>query len=210
MNFTISLDYRSSLGPVRDQCARPTCLAHASTTAHEHARASTLPLSPEYLHYFASGDTDTEEGVDIPACSRALLDPGQPAETDCPYLTHDPPAEWTPPTDVTLHRRASTSGDPNPAEVQALLNAGRLPVLGIATTTAFHDPTPPWVISHSGPIVGFHAVVAVGLSVASSARRFLIRNSWGTAWADAGHAWLDDAFVTRHLRDVLVLTEEVT
>ena len=46
--------------------------------------------------------------------------------------------------------------------------------------------------------------------MASNARRFLIRNSWGTAWADAGHAWLDDAFVIQHLRDVLVLTEEVS
>ena len=77
MNFDIHLDYRSSLGPVRDQRARPTCLAHASTTAHEHARGSSLPLSPEYLHYFAASSTDTEEGVDIPACSRALVDPGR-------------------------------------------------------------------------------------------------------------------------------------
>lgn len=210
MNFDIHLDYRSSLGRVRDQGARPTCLAHASTTAHEHARGSSLPLSPEYLHYFASAGTDTEEGADIPACSRALLKPGQPAEADCPYLTHDPPEGWVPPTNVTLHRRQSMPGDPDPAEIQAVLDAGRLPVLGIATTTAFHDPTPPWVISDSGPIVGFHAVVAVGIALASNARRFLIRNSWGTAWADAGHAWLDDAFIIQHLRDVLVLTEEVT
>ena len=90
------------------------------------------------------------------------------------------------------------------------MDAGRLPVLGIATTNAFYDPTPPWVISHSGPIVGFHAVVAVGIGTAYTARRFLIRNSWGTAWAEAGHAWLDDAFVVKHLHEVLVLTEEVT
>ena len=40
MNVTIRHDYRPLLGPVRDQGARPTCLAHASTTAHEHARGS--------------------------------------------------------------------------------------------------------------------------------------------------------------------------
>ena len=41
-------------------------------------------------------------------------------------------------------------------------------------------------------------------------RRFLIRNSWGTAWAESGHAWLDDDFIVQHLRNVLVLTDEVT
>lgn len=54
MNVAIRHDYRPLLGPVRDQGARPTCLAHASTTAHEHARGLKVALSPEYLHYFAS------------------------------------------------------------------------------------------------------------------------------------------------------------
>ena len=210
MSFGIRLDYRSELGPVRDQGTRPTCLAHASTTAHEHARGSKLALSCEYLHYFASGNEGPEEGVDFPEVSRALFDPGQPAETDCPYQTNDPAPGWAPPADLALYRRRATSGNQNPDDVEALLDTGRLPVLGIATTNAFYDPTPPWVISHSGPVVGFHAVVAVGIGTAYTARRFLIRNSWGTAWADAGHAWLDDAFVVKHLHDVLVLTEEVT
>ena len=210
MNFAIRLDYRSALGPVRDQGARPTCLAHASTTAHEHVRGSQLPLSPEYLHYFASTSKGTEAGVDFPEVSRALLDPGQPGETDCPYQSNDPPPGWAPPADLTLYRRRSTSRDRNPDEVEALLDAGRLPILGIATTSAFYDPTPPWVISPLGSIVGFHAIVAVGIGTAYTARRFLIRNSWGNAWADAGHAWLDDAFVVQHLHDVLVLTEEVS
>ena len=101
------------------------------------------------------------------------------------------------------------SPDRNPDEVETLLDAGRLPVLGIATTSGFYDPTPPWVISPLGSVVGFHAVVAVGIGTAYTARRFLIRNSWGNAWADAGHAWLDDAFVVQHLHDLLVLTAEV-
>ena len=210
MNFAIHLDYRTELGPARDQGARPTCVAHASTTAHEHARGSKLALSPEYLHYFASPNDGPDHGVDFPELSRALFDPGQPAETDCSYRTDDPPPGWAPPSNLSLYRRRSTSGDPHPDGVEALLNAGRLPVLGIATTNAFYNPTPPWVISHAGPIVGFHAVVAVGLGTASASRGFLIRNSWGTAWADAGHAWLDDAFVLQHLQDMLVLTQDVT
>ena len=210
MNMTIRLDVRPLLGPVRDQGARSTCLAHASTTAHEHARGSTMALSPEYLHYFASGDHSSLEGVNFPNVSRALLDPGQPTETDCRYHPKEQPLSWTPPTGVTLYRRHSTAPTRSPDAVEALLTAGHAPVLGISTTDDFYAPAPPWVLSPAGPIRGLHAVVAVGVATTYTRRRFLIRNSWGTEWADAGHAWLDDAFIVRHLREVLVLTDEVT
>ena len=210
MRVTVRLDFRPLLGPVRDQGARPTCLAHASTTAHEHARGSIAPLSPEYLHYFASGDDSSLDGVDFREVSHALLDPGQSTEADCPYLENNPPARWSPPSGVTLYRRHSTSPEQSPDRIEALLQAGHTPVLGISTTDAFHAPAPPWVIAPTGPVRGLHAVVAVGIGIMQSTRRFLIRNSWGTAWADAGHAWLDDNFIIHHLRDVLVLTDGVT
>lgn len=210
MNVTIRLDFRPLLGPVRDQGARPTCLAHASTTAHEHARGSTVSLSPEYLHYFASSNDSSLEGVDFPGVSRALLDPGQPAEMDCPYHQSEPPTTWTPPTGLALYRRRSASPKRSPDEVEALLDAGHAPVLGISTTDAFYAPASPWVIFPAGPVRGLHAVVAVGIGTTYTTRRFLIRNSWGTAWADAGHAWLDEDFIVKHLRDMLVLTDEVT
>ena len=209
MSVTIRLDFRPLLGAVRDQGARPTCLAHASTTAHEHARGSKAALSPEYLHYFAAAYDSSPEGVDFPNVSRALLDPGQPAETFCPYHHNEPPPAWAPHTNVPLYRRRSTSPKQSPDEVKVLLDNGHVPVLGISTTDAFYAPAPPWVISPTGPVRGLHAVVAVGIGTTYTTRRFLIRNSWGAAWADAGHAWLDDAFIVQHLRDVLVLTEEV-
>ena len=210
MSVTIRVDYRPRLGPVRDQGARPTCLAHASSAAHEHARGSPTPLSPEYLHYFSSGNDSTHAGADFPNVARALLDPGQPSETDCPYQLVEPQLAWTPPLDLTLYRRNSTSAERTPDEIEALLDAGHVPVLGISTTDAFYAPASPWILSPTGPIRGLHAVVAVGIGTTHTRRRFLIRNSWGTEWADAGHAWLDDAFMIQHLRDVLVLMEEVT
>ena len=132
MNVTIRHDYRPFLGPVRDQGARPTCLAHASTTAHEHARGSKVALSPEYLHYFAAENADAPAGVDFPNVARALFDPGQPPDSDCPYHENDPPSMWTPPANLTLYRRQSVSTEPRPDEVEALLDAGRVPVLGIS------------------------------------------------------------------------------
>ena len=94
--------------------------------------------------------------------------------------------------------------------VEELLDAGHVPVLGISTTDAFYSPAPPWIMSPTGPIRGLHAVVAVGIGTTYTTRSFLIRNSWGKEWADAGHAWLDDSFISQHLREVLVLTTEAT
>ena len=209
MNITILVDHRRSLGPIRDQGARPTCLSFAGTSAHEHARGSKLPLSPEYLHYFASAKHSTD-GASFPELSRALQNTGQPLEKDCPYCLNGLPLGWLPPSGVKLYRRQSELKQPAADEVESLLVAGHVPVLGISLPETFFSPALPWLIPPDGLIRGYHAVVATGLGTADTSRCFLVRNSWGVEWGENGYAWLDDAFLTRHLRDLLALTEEMT
>jgi len=168
-----------------------------------------MPLSPEYLDYFMSND-DPAGGASFPELARALRDPGQPSEKDCPYQMTERPLGWLVPPSVRLYRRESEPRDPTTDEVEALLTAGKVPVLGISLPEDFFSPTPPWLITSVGAIRGLHAVTAVGLGTTVASRCFLVRNSWGTDWANNGHAWLDEAFLNRHLRDVLALTEEVT
>lgn len=208
MNILIDLDYRPALTPVRDQGARPTCLSFAATTAHEFARDSKVPLSPEYLHHFAAS-SNSPDGVRIPDVARVLENPGQPAETDCPYYPAGPPSGWTPPKDLALYRRKSESATLEAGRIAALLSSGRIPVAGITVPQPFYSPAPPWVISPEGPIRGLHAVAVVASGSESATRYFLIRNSWGVAWGDGGYAWLDDAFMNQHLRHLLTLTDEV-
>ena len=208
MNITILLDHRPALGSVRDQGARPTCLSFASTAAHEYVRRSGAPLSPEYLHHVASG-RGSSDGVLFPDVAKALENPGQPSEADCPYHPGGLPSGWMPPKGVSLYRRRSDLKHPEPDEIEALLSTGHAPVLGISIPDGFYSPAPPWMISSGSPIRGLHAVTAVGLGTTGAMRCFLIRNSWGTGWGDDGHAWLDDAFVNQHLRHLLALTDEV-
>ena len=207
MKLAIELDYRAALGPVRDQGARPTCLSHAVSTAHEHVRQSTVQLSPEYLHHFANGVSEGE-GVSMSDASAALAKEGQPTESDCPYHAAGPPRHWTPPVGVHLYRRASLAKQPLASEVEAALKAGGAPVLGISLPDTFHAPASPWVISPQGIVVGLHAVLVVGVAASDGDRHYLIRNSWGSEWADGGYAWLGRPFLHKHLREVLVLTEE--
>ena len=209
MSVSIQLDYRSQIGPIRDQGPRPTCLSFAATAAHEHARSSKMPLSPEYLHYFASAKSKSG-GIQFPDVAFALEDPGQPAETECPYYSSGPPVGWLPPKRIELYRRTCKSKCPSVEQVSTLLDDGHLPVLGITIPQPFFSPAPPWIISSAGPVLGLHAVVIVARGTTGTTRCFLVRNSWGIGWGDNGHAWIDDAFVDQHLQRLLVLTDEVT
>ena len=208
MTVSVDVDFRVTLGPVRDQDARPTCLAMAVTTAHEFARGSTIPLSPEYLHYFAS-NSHTAVPMTFPAAIHALADPGQPREVDCPYQSFDPLPSWVPPTGIQLFRRRSDevaqgSGD----EIAALVRGRQVAVIGISLPPGMYQPTAPWIISPDGSIGGSHAVLVVGLGNLHGMRCFLIRNSWGCSWGMDGHAWITDAFLARHLRHLMILGPE--
>lgn len=209
MSMDVRIDHRHTLGAVRDQGARPTCLSHAATAAHEHVRGAAIPLSPEYLHYFASSQGQ-KTGASFPDIMRALRDQGQPVETECPSLPADASSGWAPPANVAVYRRNSESKRPRPEKVEALLLAGQVPVLGISMPESFFSPTPPWLISSPGPLRGLHAVVAVAMGSGPSGNAILIRNSWGAEWGDNGHAWLDSSFLTVHLQELLVLTHEVS
>jgi hypothetical protein len=205
----VRIDHRPTLGPVRDQGARPTCLSHATTTAHEHARGTGVRLSPEYLHYFASAHGGHAE-LSFPDVTQALRDQGQPVDMECPYHPNGAPKGWFPPIGIAVYRRESEIKLPQPQEVEALLLKGSIPILGISMPDSFFSPTPPWLISAKGPVRGLHTVVAVAVASGPSGRAILVRNSWGKDWGDNGHAWLDDSYLTAHLRELLVLTHEVT
>ena len=211
MAVLVDVDHRTALGVVRDQGARPTCLAMAATTAHEFARGTPSPLSPEYLHYHACFDLEeSSDGVTFADIARSLLSPGQPTERNCPYRSSDPPPSWHPPTGIPLYRRHSDLVADGGGRIEGLVRAGRLPVAGISIPPGLFNPTRPWIVDPEGPVRGFHAVVIVGIGAVDGVRCFLIRNSWGSSWGMDGHAWLTESFIRRHLRHLLVLSTEAT
>jgi hypothetical protein len=205
----VELDLRSVLLPVRDQGPRPTCLAHAVSAAHEHARRTGSYLSPEYLHFF-SDPTDSSCARSVVQVAKALQHDGQAEEATCPYLPAGRPSGWQPPNGVPVFRRSSEPKMATPATVERLVRRGSVPVLGITLSESFFDPHAPWVISSHGSIRGNHAVICVGLGRGHGNRIFLVRNSWGTDWGDAGYAWLDEGFLAQHLKEILLLTHEIT
>ena len=201
---TLDVDLRAGLGPVRDQGIRSTCLAHATSAAHEHVRADPTALSVEYLHFFASGGAPAL-GCTFDDTGDALMDEGQPLETECAYSASPPATGWLPPATLQVFRRDATQPVAISDEVKKAIVSGLVPILGITITQSFLMPAAPWVIPNEQALLVRHAVAAVGLSESAGIRRFLVRNSWGASWADGGHAWLEEDYLDDHLEELLVL-----
>jgi len=203
----MEVDLRPELGAVRDQGARPTCLSHAVSTSHENARGTSIQMSAEYLHFFATGGNPSV-GSTMSDVRSALEGNGQPEDRFCPGFAGNPPPSWKPPENVPVFRRRSTSVPPSWASVEDAIRAARAPVLGITLPRTFFRPDKPWVVAPGRLLLGLHAVLGVGLRFCHDQLLILIRNSWGLRWGDYGHALLAREFLDRHLIAVTILTEE--
>lgn len=202
------IDLRSRLLPVRDQGPRPTCAAYAASGAHEFVRGEAEHLSPEYLYYFAR--LGAGRGCSLPSVAAALAGHGQPLETECPAFAADPDNAWHPPRAREVFKRQSEQKTPSVGTVHDVVRRGETPILGLVLPDSFFRPEAPWVIRDAGPVRGRHAVVAVGSGEYQRERVVLVRNSWGEGWADGGHAWLPDSFLSQRLVGIVRLTGDKT
>jgi len=199
-----SVDLRELFGPIRDQGTRPTCLAFASSAAHENARARVAPLSPEALfHSCVDRDPPAEtEGTTTDVIAAALQEDGQCDEADWPYGA---PAPIGAPT---FYR--AQPGPPRAVHinefVKAALVQGQPVILALTLTGAWENAGPDGVIPSPTPAdedLGGHAVLAVGYDLARNVT--LARNSWSTDWGDRGYAWLPDDYLDAYVFDTLTL-----
>lgn len=210
--ITATVDLRPKLLPVRDQGRRQSCLAFASSTAHEHQASPGEHLSVEYLFFHAVERTPGKNpcaGTTMLATAEALAQAGQPLETVWPY-TPDQMTPWSPPTLSTAPLK--TKMVPSKlgfADLILALDQGNPVVLGLVITDAFFRPDGHGLVPDRDPDPerGGHAVLAIGHGHAPNGLpAILIRNSWGAGWGVAGHAWLSDAYLARHLHETATLT----
>jgi len=199
------VDLRSQFPGVRDQGPRPLCLAFAASDFNSAHNSELNPLSVEYLAYHAydwQKQTDFSVGLNVPSVVHVLETEGQPIESDLPY---DPNAS-APKKPATIYPKnyfvESSAKGRLFREVLSSLDSGIATVLCIDMPDSFFSPPSPAVIVDSSMLAGRHAIVAIGYGKYPDGEIcLLIRNSWGTGWADGGHAWLTADLVHNRLLD---------
>lgn len=214
----IQVDLRGLLGDARDQEARPTCLAFAASDAHAALRDGWMPLSCEFAFYHAQrrAGRSPAQGALLSAMMAALRADGQPDERGWPYLATVPADHqlWQPPASVgTCYGRNGIAGGLNLAAVIASLDQRQPVVLLTTLSRSFFLPNSDGVVDPANDEYPEpsqrHAVVAAGHGTVDGAPAILVRNSWGTSWGIAGHAWLTERFLKPRLFATANLLEEV-
>lgn len=209
----VTKDLRTQFFSARDQGPRPTCLAFALSDAHAAARPPHTCLSADYLFYHAvqrTPDRDPDKGVSLTIATTTLKAEGQPLESVWPYVAALPVkrTSWRPPAGVKTFTADPTSHTGGVYDACSLLDNGTPAVLVFHPTEAFY------YVGKSGllpvrtldqDIPSLHAVLAIGYGYSSGQTHLLLRNSWGPAWGDGGHAWLSEDYLAPRLHSVTSL-----
>ena len=199
--------------PVRHQGARSSCLIFAVTSAHEKLVSSASHLCVEYLYLNAilrDPAPNIAVGTTMQAVAEALEMDGQPLETAWPYLSSQPTiTSWIAPSPIgQVWKAKSRSTSKAFDDVTALLDAGRLVILGLIITASFLrcDKSGHLPVLTPDPSRAGHAVLAVGYGTDTSNKRYLlVRNSWGLKWGEGGYGWLAETYITAQLAQAAVL-----
>jgi hypothetical protein len=143
-----------------------------------------------------------------------LAQDGQPEELSWPYLPVLPQdlSLYQPPTALgTLYGREGEQPRQDLDLIRAALDQKRPAIVLSTLTRQFFHPPENGVVVHDDRDQVFpaprHAVVAVGYGDHFDHPVFLIRNSWGPTWGMAGHVWLAEDYLRRHMYGLALLKE---
>jgi len=196
-----SIDLRPQCPPVYDQGALGSCTGNAIAAAVEfdaikQGRSAATPsrLFVYYNERVMEGTVDSDAGAEIRDGIKSVNALGAPPEAEWPY---DPSKFAVKPPDAVYAdarmQRALTYERLDSTQLLVLKNAlaAGLPfVFGFSVYESFEGDQ----VASTGDVdlpaageamVGGHAVLAVGYDDARA--RFLVRNSWGADWGQAGY-----------------------
>lgn len=197
------VDLRAHCSPVEDQGTTQSCVAQAVVGAMEYHQVKSgrplTDLSRLFVYYNArilGHSTHLDSGSFIHHGMASILAYGACEERLWPFQES---LVITPPTEAAYQNGRNyeaTQYARTPRGVPALVAlAHGLPVVfGMYAPGEYYDiahqtgrmPRPDQVVPQRPP--SGHAMLIVGYDMAE--RCYLVRNSWGTRWADSGYCWI--------------------
>jgi C1A family cysteine protease len=191
-NLKASVDWRAQLNAIKDQGQCGSCWAFSAVGALEGVHS----IKKGNLYNLAEQElVDCSGSYGNEGCNGGLMDyafqyvidnKGLAAQNDYPYTAADGDCQT-----VTARSGPVTSFvdvTPNSADaLKAAINQHPISVAIEADTFTFQAYTSGVINDDSCGTQLDHGVVAVGYDDAANPPYYLVRNSWGTSWGDAGH-----------------------
>jgi C1A family cysteine protease len=203
------IDLRSGCPDVYDQGQLGSCTANSIGAALEfdQIKQGETQFTPSRLFIYYNErvmehTVATDSGAQIRDGIKTVVKQGACPESDWPYdiqkFADKPPAKAY--ADAAKHKVSSYSRLLSTAnQLKGCLASGYPFVFGFTVYASFESPqvAKTGVVpmpSSSEQVLGGHAVMAVGYDDAS--QRFIVRNSWGKGWGQAGYFTMPYAYVT--------------
>jgi len=190
-----SIDLRSKFGPVEQQGAPNSCVAHAATSALE-ATLGVSDLSRLFVYYNAralAGQQGSDAGCQPRNAMKGISTYGVPAETEWVYdtskITVAPPSSAYSAGLPIKSRIKAYQSVTTLAAMKSALSQGLPVIFGFivpdtfVSVTKYNGVQPDF--NSTTKWIGRHAVVACGFD--DNAQTVLCRNSFGTNWGNLGY-----------------------
>jgi C1A family cysteine protease len=194
------VDLRPQCPPIYDQGQLGCCTGNgiAAAVQFDQAKQGNKQFVPSRLFIYYNervieGTVSQDSGAQIRDGVKVVAKLGAPPETDWPYditkFAVKPPANAYQDALqdlVTVYAKVAQ----NLSQMQGCLAEGYPFVIGFTVYESFESQTvaQTGIVPMPAPgekVLGGHCVVAVGYD--NSTRRFIMRNSWGTGWGQAGY-----------------------
>ncbi|GAC1479197.1 MAG: C1 family peptidase [Pseudarthrobacter sp.] len=205
------VDWRPMLLPPRDQGQKGYCFAFATAALKEfncakwsgYSHPIGNHLSPDYIGWrtqIAEGTFGQDAGGSLSDAMAVLQAYGVCPESFLPY-SPDPAHRGNAQTDTAAHPYRVGTPCSVPVDTQsmcAVLESKRVIAIGFAVHASFEDTGPDGVVPPVVPgegLLGGHAVLVVGYRLVAGEVQFIVRNSWGSAWAAAGHCYMPASYL---------------